>query len=205
VIHYFVDVVERWSERIAQRVAPDEADFAVEVGKAFAAGGKARKALLPRHNVQPGAFGPGAAGVDLPLVLQALADSGRELLALLRSPYLANALAAGSLFAALRQGRQARAAQPGEAAGKGAAGEPGEAPPASERQAMELAFESLRGRLLSAGFGQDRAGQLAYDLLEELLTDAADAALFVDALVAVPDGEARRARGSRRGAAGKGQ
>jgi hypothetical protein len=34
-----MDVVQRWSERIAQRAAPDEADFAAEVGAAYAAGG----------------------------------------------------------------------------------------------------------------------------------------------------------------------
>ena len=71
-----------------------------------------------------------------------------------------------------------------------AATEPGPraAPPVNEKQAVEHAFESLRGRLTSAGFTQERSSHLAYDLIEELLADAADAATFVDALAAVPDG-----------------
>jgi hypothetical protein len=61
----------------------------------------------------------------------------------------------------------------------------------SERQAVELAFKSLHDRLAAAGFSQKRADTLAYELLDELLTDAAEAALFVEALTAVPDGGAR--------------
>ena len=96
-----MDVVERWSERIAQRFAPEEIDFAAEVGKAYATGGQARKDLLPRHNVQPGAFGAGAFATELPWVLQALDQASKALIAVLRSQYLGNALAAGSLLVAL--------------------------------------------------------------------------------------------------------
>jgi hypothetical protein len=199
-----VDVVQRWAQRIAQRLVPAEADFAAEVGAAYAAGGQARKALVPRPRVQPGAFGPGAYAADLPLIFRSLADSANALLFLLRSPYLSNALAAGSLLAALRAGRgsgpSAGAPEPVVAQ---VAGEPGPqaVPPVNEKQAVEHAFESLRDRLASAGFSQERSGQLAYDLIEELLGDAADAATFVDALAAVPDGtrpgSAAKARGKR--------
>lgn len=179
-----MDVVERWSERIAQRTAPDEADFAAEVGVAYAAGGQARKDLRPRPGVQPGAFGPGAFAADLPLILRGLADAANVLVVFLRSPYLSNALAAGSLLVAFRAGYHHQ--QPAEAGP-----EPPPAPPASERQALESAYESLSDRLTSAGFDQARAGQLAYELLEELLTDTAEAAQFVAALAAVPDSTAR--------------
>jgi hypothetical protein len=60
--------------------------------------------LLPRYDIQPGAFGPGGAA-ELPMVLHALAGSYAVLRAWLGSPYLANALAAGSLLTALRQSR----------------------------------------------------------------------------------------------------
>lgn len=169
-----MDVVQRWSERIAQRVAPEEADFAAEVGVAYAAGGQARKELLPRPGTQPGAFGPGANAADLPLILQGLADAASALLAFLRSPYLANALAAAGLLMAFRADRHHE---------QGTA----QATPLSERQALEAAFGSLRDRLVSAGFTRARADHLAGELLEELLTDTAEAAQFVDALAAVPD------------------
>jgi hypothetical protein len=199
-----VDVVQRWAQRIAQRVVPEEADFAAEVGAAYAAGGQARKALEPRPRVQPGAFGPGAFAADLPLILRSLADSAHALLFLLRSSYLSNALAAGSLLAALRAGRGSgpSAGAPEPAVAEVASGPgPRAGPPENEKQAVEHAFESLRDRLTSAGFSQERSGQVAYDLLEELLADAADAAAFVDALAAVPDatrpGSAAKARGRR--------
>lgn len=187
-----MDVVQRWSERIAQRVAPDEADFAAEVGVAYAAGGQARKDLLPRPGTQPGAFGPGAFAADLPLIFRGLADSAHMLVAFLGSPYLSNSLAAGSLLVAFRaEHHDKQATQAGPPASRTAAHpEPRPMPPESERRALESAFESLRDRLESAGFDQARAGQLSYELLEELLTDTADAAQFVDALAAVPDSAA---------------
>jgi hypothetical protein len=168
-----VDVVQRWSERIAQRVAPEEADFAAEVGVAYAAGGQARKDLLPRPSTQPGAFGPGANAADLPLILRGLADAASVLLAFLRSPYLSNAIATAGLLIAFRADHHHEQAAP-------------QATPLAERQALDAAFESLRDRLASAGFTKARADELAYELLEELLTDTAEAAQFVDALAAVP-------------------
>jgi hypothetical protein len=197
-----VDVVQRWAQRIAQRLVPEEADFAAEVGAAYAAGGQARKALVPRPRVQPGAFGPGAYAADLPLIFHCLADSAHALLFVLRSTYLSNALAAASLLAALRAGRGSGpgAGAPEPVVAQGAA-EPGPAPPVNEKQAVERAFESLCDRLKSAGFSQERSGRLAYELLEELLADAADAAAFVDALAAVPDdtrpGSPAKTRGRR--------
>ncbi len=169
-----MDVVQRWSERIARRVAPDEADFAAEVGAAYAAGGQARKDLLPRPGTQPGAFGPGANAADLPLILQGLAHAATALLAFLRSPYVGNALAAAGMVIAFRAERHHEQAAP-------------QATPLAERQALETAFGSLRDRLASAGFTRARADELACDLLEELLADTAEAAQFVDALAAVPD------------------
>jgi hypothetical protein len=195
-----VDVVQRWSERIALRVAPEEADFAAEVGAAYAAGGQARKDLLPRPGVQPGAFGPGALAADLPLILRGLADAAEMLLALLGSSYLSNALAAGSLLVAFRAGH--RQEQPPE---RGRPGFPAaefasqSMPQTSERQALKLAFASLRDRLVAAGFDQARADQLSCELLGELLTDTAEAAQFVKALAAVPDSAARPQRAAAKG------
>lgn len=181
-----MDVVERWSVRIAQRVAPAEADFAAEVGAAYAAGGKAREELWPRPGVQPGAFGPGTLGAYLPVILRAVADAGNALLALLGSSFLGNGLAAGSLMVALRGARRGREG-PGTSPGAAETGPP----PVPEGQAVVLAFESLRDRLVSAGFRPDQASEIAFALLEELVTDPADAAQFVRALAAVPGGAAR--------------
>jgi hypothetical protein len=99
--------------------------------------------------VQPGAFGPGAFAADLPLIFRSLADSANALLLLLRSPYLSNALAAGSLLAALRAGRGSDpSAGTPEPVGAHVAAEPeaGAVPPDNEKQAVEHAFEPLRDR-----------------------------------------------------------
>jgi hypothetical protein len=55
------------------------------------------------------------------------------------------------------------------------------------RQAVDLAFDSLHDRLVAAGFTQEQANQFTCELLYELLTNAEQAALFVNALSAVPD------------------
>jgi hypothetical protein len=208
-IRNLVDVVQRWSVRIAQRVAPAEADFAAEVGSAYAAGGQERKDLLPRPGAQPGAFGPGIYALELPLILRALADAGKALMSLLGSTYLNNALAAAALLVAVRASHgDGHASEPERPAAPATAGpEPPTALPASEGQAVELAFASLRDRLEAAGFPRERADKLAWELLGELLTNAAEAAVFVDTLAAVPDGGAgtsakakgKRARRGRRG------
>lgn len=98
-----MDVAGEWAERIAQRFTPAEAGFAADVGMAYAAGGTRRKDLFPGHEVQPGAFGPGALAAALPLILHALAQAGPVLRNLLGSGYLANTLATASLVVALRQ------------------------------------------------------------------------------------------------------
>ena len=195
-----MDIVQRWSERIALRVAPEEADFAAEVGAAYAAGGQARKDLFPRPGVQPGAFGPGAYAADLPMILRGLADAAKMLLALLSSSYLSNALAAAGLLLAFRADH--RHEQVPERSRRGVrvaelASEP--VPPVSERQALELAFASLRERLTAVGFDHARADQLSYELLEELLTDAAEAAQFVEALASVPASGGRPQRPAAKG------
>jgi hypothetical protein len=181
-----VDVVEQWSRRVAQRVTPEEADFAAEVGAAYAAGGKARRNLWPGYNTQPGAFGPGASAADLPMILHALAYSGQAILALLRGPYVADTVAASGLLAVVKLTRdQRRPERPGRMDADGVADLPPPGP-LTERQAVGHAFESLSGRLSEAGFAPERADQIAHDLIAELLTDTAGAAMFVECLTVVP-------------------
>jgi hypothetical protein len=201
-----MDVAGVWAERIARRFTPAEASFAAEVGMAYAAGGRRRAELLPGHSVQPGAFGPGG-WAELPVILQALASVGPVLKAFVGSPQVANVLAAASLLTALRQGRPAESPQePGQPAQVRLPAGPAGAAPApagNERRAVRQAFLALRERLKAAGFDQVRADELAYGLLEELLSDTASAAVFLDSLTAVPDGEAARPRKASRRISGR--
>lgn len=201
-----MDVAGVWAERIAGRFTPAEASFAAEVGMAYAAGGSRRAELLPSHSVQPGAFGPGG-WAELPMILQALASIGPALRAFLGSPQVANALAAASLLTALRQRRPAESPQgPSQPAQIQPLAEPVDTAPApagNERQAVRQAFLALRERLKAAGFDQVRADELAYGLLEELLSDTASAATFLDSLNAVPDDGAARLRKADRRISGR--
>jgi hypothetical protein len=192
-----MDVAGVWAERIARRFTPAETSFAAEVGMAYAAGGRRRAELLPGHGVQPGAFGPGG-WAELPMILQALASIGPVLKAFLGSPQVANVLAAASLLTALRQGRPAESPQeprqPAQVRPPAGPADAAPAPAGNERQAVRQAFLALRERLKAAGFDQVRADELAYGLLEELLSDTASATVFLDSLTAVPDGEAAQPR-----------
>ena len=120
--------------------------------------------------------GSGRAGcAELPLILHSLAQARDALLALLGSPDLDSMLAAASLAVALRErsDSRVRAGERGKDAARTRAGAPGKGsspheqalrsrparrlpgpehgPPPSERQLVERAFDSLSGRLRSAG------------------------------------------------------
>ncbi len=190
-----MDIVERWSERIAQRVSPDEIDFAAAVGAAYAEGGRARENLFARKGVQPGAFGPGASAADLPAILHALAGARTAIMTLLRGPYVSDALIAGTLLTVARRDRGHGPAGPVSETATVAA--PADQLPASELHAIEQALDQLSNRLQGAGFTEQRADQLAHALLAELMTEAPSAASFIDALTAAPALSRRRGPGPR--------
>jgi hypothetical protein len=191
-----MDVAGEWAQRIAGQFTPEEAGFAAAVGTAYAAGGSRRRDLFPGDETQPGAFGSGGLIAELPMILHALAQAGPVLLSLLGSSYLGNAVGVMGLLVALRQGHrdeQASEKQASEEDEQAIAGPP----PANERQALEQSLQTLRGRLTDAGFASPRANELAYGLLEEMLSDAASAAgaaQFIGAITAVPDKPSKRER-----------
>lgn len=164
-------IVSQWSERIAARFTPAEADLASEVGAAYAAGGRRRRDLFSRHGALPlGALGPGGTYAEFPRILRALAKVGTSLVSLLRSSRLSSTLHEDvSLAQQLQMAVQTDASENGEVL------------------AIKDAFESLSSRLQSAGFAEPRARDLAYSLLAELLSDAAGAAEFLTELTAIPD------------------
>lgn len=206
--------VERWSQRIARRIAPAEADSAAGVGADYVSGGRKRRDLFARYETQPGGFGPGGTVAQLPLILQSLTQARDALSLLLNSQYLSNILAAASLLVALtersaeraRTGERSRDAARQQTGGSDEGSSPAVGMPApaslaqtvgpehgellNERNAVDQAFKSLSGRLQSAGFAAARADQIAGELLREFLADAvsaADAARFVAALSARRD------------------
>jgi hypothetical protein len=154
-----MDVVAGWAVRIATRVVPDELDFAAEVGQAYAAGGKARSDLFPRPGAEPGGFGVTAMTEELPVILQALADAAGTLRDLLATKELGNVVALVGLVVALRRGKSDVKSP--------------------EAAALDTAQHDLRAGLENSGLPGPRAEEVAYDLLEELLSDPDGAREFL--------------------------
>ncbi|GAA1897467.1 hypothetical protein [Actinomadura bangladeshensis] len=170
-----MDLVGGWALKIAKRVAPEEADFAAEVGQAFASGGRARAALFPRPGAEPGGWGPTALIGDLPVILRALADCAESLRYLLGTPQLANIVAIVSLGVAMRRPKSGDREPDAENDSDERPGDP-------ETVALHSAVEQLRGRLANDGMPRPRAELVAYELLDELLSDPAAASEFLRAL-----------------------
>ncbi|GAA4622703.1 hypothetical protein GCM10023196_015970 [Actinoallomurus vinaceus] len=171
-----MNTAAEWSERIARRVTPDEVDFAADVGEAYAAGAASRAALFDRPGAEPGGFGLASAIGELPLILAALADTGRILRHALATQELGNAVAIASLWVSLRGTRTPPTAPQGTKAGTDDA----QAASADDaRTALTRAYAELTDRLRSLGFPPERAERLARELLEELLADAVSAEDFI--------------------------
>ncbi|MGI5327702.1 hypothetical protein [Actinomadura nitritigenes] len=208
-----MDAVADWATRIAERVAPDEADFAAEVGTAYAAGGRARAALFPRPGAEPGGFGPATVLGDLPVILRALGDSAESLRHLLATKELGNVVAIVTLAVAARQGRSAARKAGG---GDPSEGKPGGVPcngekvnrenpdiglssggpaeevasggsgTAPEAGALESAHRQLWEQLVNGGMPPARAEMIAYELLLELLSDSGGGEEFLRRLKGEP-------------------
>ncbi len=85
-----MDLLDTWSVRIAENVAPDEVDLAPVMARAYGAGGAARRDLFRRATGNaPGGFGTGQMTAVVPWVLQGMAVAAPALSAMLAAtPYL---------------------------------------------------------------------------------------------------------------------
>lgn len=83
-------LIDTWSVRIAENVAPDEIDLAPMMARAYVTGGAARKDLFRRATGSaPGGFGAGQMTAVIPWVLQGIAVAAPALSAMLAAtPYL---------------------------------------------------------------------------------------------------------------------
>ena len=177
------DELDRWGLRIAEWAAPGETSLAAETARDYAAGGTARGELFRTGGLAPGGFGGGITTV-LPELLDALAYAADAVKAALGSQQFANAVSAAALLVSLRARRDG-------AAESAAADEP---PEEIVRAALRMC-ERLRARGVDAATAEELVARLTSRLLAA--EDRADAAAFLDALVAnePPEPAVRRSRG----------
>ncbi|AXI80986.1 hypothetical protein [Peterkaempfera bronchialis] len=173
-------VLDRWGVLIARTAAPDEIDFAAQVTRAYAAGGRRRQDLFRTSSSAPGSLG-GDLATLLPTLLDALAACGDVIRAVLASPAFANTVSAATLLATLSR-------RPGRSADSDGHPDPdpeqASSEQASSEQAVQAAF-AFRDDLVLRGLPTDQADRIAAQLLAELLrSDPADAAAFLIRLTA---------------------
>jgi hypothetical protein len=80
-----MSLVHDWAIRLAEEVAPDEAELAPTIAEAFMAGGKDRQELFAAGRSTVGGFASGAVIVILPYLFQALSMLGPLLMTALSS------------------------------------------------------------------------------------------------------------------------
>lgn len=140
-----MDIIGAWSRRLAERIVPHEADFAADVGQAYAAGGERRRNLFTSGRPsEAGGFAPGAGIGELPVILDGL----RAITDVLASGLIGNALAVYALI-------QSRRAAPSS----GSLGQ-------DEEQLLDRALTALIERLKGHGYGEKKAEERAYQVLE---------------------------------------
>lgn len=153
-----------WPERLAQLVAPDEADIASELAAVYAAGGAKRQELFLRPRTDPGSAVT-EGGPFLPYLWQALDETYPVLRAVLSDAVVASVVAiSGRVLSNRRTGQGlAQAATPAA-------------------RWTDAAVNRLRDGLAPAGLSRADAEKKAVDVVEEMLTDPASAADFLDRL-----------------------
>jgi hypothetical protein len=153
-----------WPERLAHLVAPDETDIATDLAVAYAAGGTQRQELFLRPDTDPGSSGA-EPGPFLPYLWRALDEAYPVLRAVLSDTVVENVVAiAGRALSNRRTG------QGGAQATTPAA------------RWTDAAVSLLRDGLTFTGLPSADTEGKAVDIVEEMLTDPASAADFLDRL-----------------------
>ncbi len=190
-----MSLLQEWSLRLAEEVAPDEIDMAGIWGQAYAQGGKARRQLLSEAGSNLGGFGAAQMAAVLPWALKALALAGPFVLAVL-SPatntvatteklldVVKNAVSVVEIqvrAGGIKRTQKAQAASAASAASPPVAAslvpkEPAYAP-------LFSAIERVSGELQTSGMDPVQSDALALRILKVLLTDPQGARTFVEQL-----------------------
>jgi hypothetical protein len=176
------DVIEAWATRLAEAVAPDEADLAPDIAAAYVAGGRERAELFRASAATPGGFDPGAVLAVFPFVLSAIAASGALIQAFLASgaadiPGMVKDVV--DLRDRYRRGPERAAAKSTTLA---------ETVPENQHayQALNRIFIAIEEELGKAGIDAQHRQLLSYRIVRGLLDDLGGTREFLDAVGASP-------------------
>jgi len=167
-----MSLVNDWSVRIAEEIAPDEVELAPILADAFMAGGKERKELFAKGGSTVGGFGSGAMAIVLPYILQALWMLGQPLFTILASDSITkffecvtNAI---KLLQTVKE-QKAKIAQP-------------LIPSENLYAPLHEIIKVMGKELKTAGLNKDQADLVTFRVLKLMLEQPQQATLFVQQL-----------------------
>lgn len=190
-----MSLLQEWSLRLADEVAPDETDMAGIWGQAYAQGGKARRQLLSEAGSNLGGFGATQMATVMPWALNALALAGPFVLAVL-SPATNTAATTEKLLDAVKNAVSVveiqvrtggiKRTQKTQAASTASAISPPSAASLAPEEPVYVplfnAIDRVSGELRTSGMDPAQADVLALRILKVLLTDPQGAQIFVEQL-----------------------
>lgn len=165
-----MSTVHEWSVRLANEVAPDEAELALMMTEAFVRGGKERQELFSRGENVPGGIGFADIVTVFPYILSAIAFAEPQLLKTLRSSLVGDYLACvKNALSLLEIRKKSKAAQAMPQL------------PADDsylllRQVTDALYNELRK---SKGLSEERCAAICFRVLRVFLEDPRGASAFV--------------------------
>ncbi|MCZ7568718.1 MAG: hypothetical protein M5U01_09015 [Ardenticatenaceae bacterium] len=174
-----MSVIESWSIKLAQEVAPDEVDLAPLMAEAFRTGGKAREELFQSSGGTVGAFAPGDVISVMPPLYQSMFAVAPIFIAVLSSDAVKGCLDAvknALTVIELRMKAEKLAPGPAETTVKPAV------PPGDAYAPLRRVIDTMRGELQSSGLSAEKADVITLRALKALLEEPQGATQFVQQL-----------------------
>lgn len=174
-----MSVIEAWSVRLAEEVAPDEVDLAPLMAEAFRAGGKAREELFHSSERALGGFAPGDVVSVMPPVYQSIFAAAPLLIAVLSSDAVKGCLDAiknALTVIELRMRAQKAASPSSETTPKPTM------PPGDAYAPLRRIIETMRTELESSGLSDEQVDIVTFRALKALLEEPQGATQFVQEL-----------------------
>jgi hypothetical protein len=153
-----MDMIDIWSVKVAEAVAPDEIDLAPLMTQAYMTGGKKRQDLFRQADSGGlGGFGPGQIQAIYPWILRAIVTTGTLLYTLLTSEATGKLLSAVETLLNIEDALERR--------------QKAKELPDNPYVTLKQVLENFSAGLEATGLTQDQRDLLTYKFLKTLLDD----------------------------------